>query len=151
MQFGTMHSVMWLIIAVILGIIEASTLSLVTIWFAIGALFAMIAALIGIPLKYQIVIFIITSGVLLYFTKPIVKNILKVRVKRTNADMAIGEKGIVIEKIDPRNSTGQVKVRGQVWSARSIDEQYIAEDEMIEVEEISGVKLVVKRCLDNKQ
>lgn len=145
MLFSVPNSVWWLIIAVILGIIEASTLGLVTIWFAIGALFAMIASLIGIPFFYQVIVFIIVSTLLLYFTKPIIKNFLKVKTVKTNADKAIGEKGIVIEKIDTINSTGQVKVRGQVWTARSSDGQDIDVDEIIEVQEISGVKLIVKR------
>ncbi len=141
------HPVLWLVIAVVLGIIEALTLSLMTIWFAIGALFAIIAAMFGIPFFYQVVVFIVTSSVLLYFTKPIIKKFLKVKNVKTNADKVVGEKGVVIEKIDSGNGTGQVKVGGQVWSAKSIDGQAIAVDEMIEVQEISGVKLIVKRSL----
>ena len=89
-------SFLWLILAVILIIIEASTQNLITIWFAIGALFAVFAALIKIPLYFQLVVFVIVSAILLYFTKPIVNRFLKVKKERTNADKIIGEKGIVI-------------------------------------------------------
>jgi len=137
-------SFLWLILAVILIIIEASTQNLITIWFAIGALFAVFAALIKIPLYFQLVVFVIVSAILLYFTKPIVNRFLKVKKERTNADKIIGEKGIVIEKIDPLKSTGQVKVGGLIWTARSEDGTQIDVDEVVEVKEISGVKIIVK-------
>lgn len=140
------YSAIWLAIAVILGIIEASTFNLMTIWFAAGALFAMIAALIGIPVYYQVVVFIVISGLLLYFTKPFIKKFLKIKPERTNADRVIGETGVVIEKINSRNGTGKVKVGGQIWSARSPDEAEIAVDEIVRIQDISGVKLIVKKA-----
>lgn len=142
------YSVFWLVIAVVLGIIEAATLGLVTIWFAIGALFAMVFAMVGLPLSVQLIVFIISSSILLYFTKPILKKYLKVKLQKTNADRAVGEIGIVIEEIDPVLGKGQVKVRGQIWSARTVDNQGIAVDEKVEVQEISGVKLIVKKVED---
>lgn len=142
---GIPYSVLWLILAILLGIIEASTLGLFTIWFAIGAVFAMFAAMLGAPLIVQMLVFIAISGVLLFFTKPIIKKFLYVKKEKTNADKVIGEKGIVIEKIDYKNSTGQVKVKGQVWTARANNEDDIEENEIVEVKEISGVKLIVKR------
>jgi membrane protein implicated in regulation of membrane protease activity len=148
MIFGIPYPVLWLAVAVILVVIEASSLNLLTIWFALGALAAMVASLFGIPLYFQAVVFIVTSAILLYFTKPIVKNFLSVRKERTNADKVIGEKGIVVERIDPISGTGQVKVRGQIWTARSADDLVIEENETVEIQEISGVKLFVKKCLE---
>jgi membrane protein implicated in regulation of membrane protease activity len=142
------YSVIWLVIAVVLGIIEAATLGLVTIWFTIGALFAMVFAMVGLPLPVQLIAFIISSSILLYFTKPILKKYLNVKLQKTNADRAIGEIGIVIEEIDPILGKGQVKVRGQIWSARTVENQGIAVDEKVEVQEISGVKLIVKKVED---
>ncbi len=139
------YEVFWLVAAVVLGIIEALTLGIVTLWFAIGALFAMVAAMIGLSFLYQMIVFIISSAVLLYFTRPIAKNYLKLRTVRTNADSLVGKTGIVLEKIDNMKSAGQVKVQGQVWSARSSDGSDIAEEEKVEIVEISGVKLIVKR------
>jgi membrane protein implicated in regulation of membrane protease activity len=136
---------LWLIIAIVLGIIEAVTLGVVTIWFAIGALLALIGAAIGFSLQYQIVIFLLSSGILLYYTRPIIKKYLKVGTVRTNADRLIGEKGVVTERIDVANGRGQVKVLGQIWSARSSDNQEIPEGERVEILDISGVKLVVKK------
>ncbi|MBZ4647500.1 MAG: hypothetical protein PWR27_2424 [Petroclostridium sp.] len=142
---GISHVMLWLIIAIVLGIIEAVTLGVVTIWFAIGALLALIGAAIGFSLQYQIVIFLLSSGILLYYTRPIIKKYLKVGTVRTNADRLIGEKGVVTERIDVANGRGQVKVLGQIWSARSSDNQEIPEGERVEILDISGVKLVVKK------
>lgn len=147
MLFGISYAVWWLILFIVLIIVEAATLNLVTIWFAIGALLAMFAALLGAPVYFQVVIFVISSAIMLAFTKPIVQNLLKVKKERTNADRVIGELGIVVEKIDPVNSTGQVKVGGQIWTARSIDDAVIEVNEKVEVKKISGVKLFVKRYL----
>jgi membrane protein implicated in regulation of membrane protease activity len=146
---GIPYPVLWLVVAVILGIVEALTVGIITIWFAIGALFAMILALLGLPFYIQVISFIVVSSVLLYFTKPIVKDFLKVKAQRTNADKVLDEEGIVIERIDQNHGLGQVKVRGQVWSARSFDGQDVEEGETVEIQEISGVKLIVKRKTDN--
>lgn len=137
-------SLLWLVVAIILGIIEASTLGLVTVWFAIGAVLAMFSALIGLPFGFQVAIFIISSAVLLYYTRPIAKNYLKIGSVKTNADRFIGQIGMVVQKIDVISGTGQVKVMGQIWSAKSADNQDIEEDRKVEVLEISGVKLVVR-------
>jgi len=138
--------VLWLIIVVVLGIIEAASFNLITIWFALGAVVAMICSYFDIPFIYQVVIFIISSALLLYFTKPIVKNYLNVRREKTNADRISGEKGIVVEKIDPVNGTGQVKIGGQIWTARSVNNEVIELNELVNIEEISGVKVFVKKA-----
>lgn len=142
---GIPYPVLWLGLAVILAVFEAVTVGLVTLWFAIGAIFALFAALLGLPTIFQIIVFIVSSGILLYFTRPIARKYLKIRVERTNADRVIGEKGVVIEGIDGIHGKGQVKVLGQVWSARSVDDTDIGQDEKVEVLEISGVKLIVRR------
>lgn len=139
---------LWLIIAVVLGVIEASSLNLITLWFAIGAVAAMISALFGIPFIYQVVIFIMVSALLLYFTKPLIKKFLYVRKEKTNADRIIGDKGIVVERIDPVNGTGQVKIGGQIWTARSTDDEVIELGELVDVQDISGVKVFVKKSSD---
>jgi len=136
--------VIWLIIVIILGAIEAVTVGLTTIWFAAGALIAMIAAIFRVPLIGQILLFLISSSVLLYYTRPIVMKYLKIGKTKTNINSYIGEKGIVLKKISPL-STGQVKVRGQVWTAKSFNDEEIQEKERIVVVSVEGVKLVVKK------
>ncbi len=144
MPDGVSYTVIWFILAIVLAGIEAATLGIVTIWFAIGALAAMIVSLTGLSLIFQVIAFIITSGVLLYFTRPIVKKFLVKKTQRTNSDRLIGEEGVVIEKIDPVLGKGQVKVMGQIWSARPSGSESIEVDEAVEILEISGVKLIVK-------
>ncbi|SHK55847.1 Membrane protein implicated in regulation of membrane protease activity [Caminicella sporogenes DSM 14501] len=135
---------MWIIVAVIFGIIEALTLGLTTIWFAAGALVAMISALINLPFIVQILIFLISAGVFLYYTRPIAKEYLKIGATKTNVNSIIGKTGIVTKKILPYN-TGQVKVSGQIWTAKSIDDKEIDENLEIEVVRVEGVKLIVKK------
>ena len=142
---GVTQSIVWLALAVVLAVIEAATLGIVTIWFAIGALAALIVSLAGLNLAYQLIAFILVSGILLYFTRPIVQKYLVRKTQRTNADRLIGEKGIVVERIDPIQGKGQVKVMGQIWSAKSAGNESIDADEMVEVHEITGVKLIVKK------
>ncbi|RKD24928.1 hypothetical protein BET04_11550 [Caminicella sporogenes] len=143
-DFNISYPILWIIVAVIFGIIEALTLGLTTIWFAAGALVAMISALINLPFIVQILIFLISAGVFLYYTRPIAKEYLKIGATKTNVNSIIGKTGIVTKKILPYN-TGQVKVSGQIWTAKSIDDKEIDENLEIEVVRVEGVKLIVKK------
>jgi len=108
-------------------------------------LIAWIFAGIGVPPIVQLLIFLGSSGILLYFTRPIAQKFLKIGHTRTNSDRLIGEVGIVIEKIDTIQGTGQIKVSGQIWSAKSFDKGVIERDDRVEILDIQGVKLVVKK------
>lgn len=139
-------SVLWLIAAAVLAIIEAVTLGLTTIWFAGGAVAASISAMVGAPLWVQGLLFLVVSVLLLYFTRPIVKRKLKVGKEKTNVDAMIGKTGLVIESIRPF-SVGQVKVDGLVWSAAAKDScSTIEKDASVKIEHIEGVKLIVIPC-----
>lgn len=140
------YPILWIILAVIFGIIETFTLGLTTIWFAAGALVAMLGALINLPFIVQILIFLISTGIFLYYTRPIAKEYLKIGATKTNVNSVIGETGIVIKKIAPYN-TGQVKVSGQIWTAKSLDNEEIDENLKVEVVRVEGVKLIVKKIL----
>lgn len=143
MEFQLTDSILWLIIAIACGFIEAITLGVTTIWFALGALIAWIFAMFNAPLLVQILVFLTSSSVLLYFTRPIAQKVLKVGHTKTNAETLKGEIGIVIKEIDNIQGTGQVKVSGQIWSAKTFDDEKIPEGNKIEVLDIQGVKLVV--------
>lgn len=139
-------SVLWLIAAAVLAIIEAVTLGLTTIWFAGGAVAASISAMVGAPLWVQGLLFLVVSVLLLYFTRPIVKRKLKVGKEKTNVDAMIGKTGLVIESIRPF-SVGQVKVDGLVWSAAAKDScSTIEKGASVKIEHIEGVKLIVIPC-----
>lgn len=135
----------WLIIFVACIVIEIISMGLTTIWFAGGALIAAVAAALGIPLWIQIVLFVLISLVLLYFTRPIaVKYFNKDRIK-TNAESLVGKQAIVISEIDNLQGIGQVTVEGKEWTARTINEGVtLPVGSVVIVRAISGVKLMVE-------
>ncbi len=139
------EGMIWLIIAVVSGVVEAATLGITTIWFVFGALAAWGLYELNAPFILQVGAFIVVSATLLYFTKPLVKKYLKVGGARTNTDSLIGEMGIVIEDIDTLKAQGQVEIRGQVWSAKTREEVLIGKDTRVEILSIEGVKLVVRK------
>ena len=139
-------SIIWLIILIICLIIEAITLGLTTIWFAIGALLAFFTSLFGDNIFIQILIFFITSFVMFYFTRPIALKYLKIGHTKTNFESLIGKKGIVIEQIVNMQSKGLVKIDGKIWTARNINENELVEkDSYVIIREINGVKLIVEK------
>jgi len=139
----------WLIVAVILAVLEGASLNLTTIWFALGALAAWMVTFFNFSWGLQIGVFVIVSGLLLFFTKPLVKKYLKVGSVKTNAEELIGKDALVIEKIDNINAKGKVKVKGQIWTARSYNDELIEIDSIVEVLRIEGVKLIVKKLKED--
>ena len=137
--------IFWLVLLVVLVVIEIATLGLTTIWFAGGALVALIAAAFGAPLYFQVALFIAVSAVLLFFTRPLgVRYFNNDRVK-TNAESLIGKKAVVEEEIDNLKPTGLVNVKGQEWTARSTnDDVVIPKGKVVFICAISGVKLIVE-------
>lgn len=138
-------TMVWLIILVLLVVIELLTMGLTTVWFAGGALAATLASLLGLPLAIQILLFLVVSGLLLFFTRPIaVKYFNKDRV-RTNAESLVGRQAIVISEIDNLQGIGQVNVGGMEWSARTRDEnRKLPVGAVVVVLAIDGVKLIVE-------
>ncbi len=137
--------IIWLVLLIVFIAVEAATLGLASIWFAGGALIALIVAALKGPVWLQLVLFLITALALLIFTRPVaVKYFNKDRVK-TNVGSIIGRQGIVTAEIDNLQATGKVTVGGQEWSARSCEEGItIPEGAVVEVEAVSGVKLMVR-------
>ena len=138
------YGILWLVALIVLLIVEFLTMGLTTIWFAGGALIALIAALCGAPLWLQIVLFIVVSIVLLLVTRPIaMKYWNKDRIK-TNAESLIGQTALVTEEIDNLKAKGVVTVNGNEWTARSADNRWISKDAVVIIKEIQGVKLLVE-------
>lgn len=135
----------WLLILLVCIIVEFVTMGLTTVWFAGGALIAILAAALHAPIPLQVVLFLGVSILLLIFTRPIaVKYFNKDRI-RTNAESMIGRQAIVISEINNLEGIGQVTVNGMEWSARSMDDSEIAVGEVVIVRAINGVKLIVER------
>ena len=136
----------WLIIAGVCFVIEMMTVGFLVFWFGIGALLTMLVSLI-FPnnLILQTTVFVISSTFLIFLTKPLVKKLAKSEKKvATNAYSIIGKKGIVTQDINVTHGIGQIKVAGEVWSAKTTDGSTIEKGTPIEVIKIDGVKAVVE-------
>ena len=136
----------WIVVLVLALAAEALTADLVAVWFFPAALVSMILAFCSVDLWIQLVAFIVIAMLLIIFMKPIFKNIFGVKPVATNADAVIGERAVVIEPIDNLAGKGQVKVKGQIWTARAGDnDAKYAKDEVLSVVAIEGVKLICKK------
>ena len=138
-------TVFWLVVLVALVVIELLTMGLTTVWFAGGAFVTTIAALFHAPLFLQIILFLVVSALLLFFTRPLaVKYFNKDRI-RTNAESLVGRQAIVISEIDNLQGIGQVNVGGMEWSARTrVDGVRLPVGTVATVLAINGVKLIVE-------
>lgn len=135
----------WVIITGLCFVIEIATVGFLVFWFGIGALIAMIVSLFTDNIAIQTATFVISSTILIFFTRKFANKISKNDDSiRTNAYSIIGKKGLVIKDINPGSGEGQVKVGTEVWSAKSANEVKIEKGTEIEVVEISGVKAIVK-------
>lgn len=140
-----MEPIYWLILFAVLLVIEVITMGLTTIWFAGGAIAAMVACILGVNLWVQCSIFLAVSFVLLLFTRPFAVRYVNRRHERTNVDGLIGQNACVTEDINNLQSTGKAQVRGQEWTARSADDKHIIKAGCtVQIAAIEGVKLIVK-------
>lgn len=139
-------SAIWLIAVVAFAAFEAATVGLTSIWFALGALAALVAELFGAALWLQITLFLAVSALTLYFTRPLVKKYVNGKVQPTNADALIGKECKVTERIDNIAGTGAVYVDGKTWTARSEDDTVVDAGEIVIAERIEGVKLIVAKA-----
>lgn len=134
----------WLGFAVVMAVCEAATTQLVSVWFVVGAICAAITTIFTGSIIIQSLVFVFVSLIALIVTKPLVKKVKQSHEKvNTNSDRLIGQVGVVLHSIDDPQSIGQVKVMGEIWSARS-DYAPIAKNERIKVLAIEGVKLLVE-------
>jgi membrane protein implicated in regulation of membrane protease activity len=122
------------------------TTGLATLWFAVGAIVAMIMDLCGAPVTLQIIVMAVVSivcfALCMIWVRPKLESLRKKNIQRTNADRLIGREGIVIVSLNRTEGKGQVKVDGQIWSAKADED--IAEGIKVVVKSIEGVKLVVE-------
>ena len=140
-------ALIWLIAMIVLLIVEAVVPGLVSIWFALGALAALIAAILHAPMWLQLVWFFVVSIATLVLTRPLAKKYVNSRVKPTNADMILGKECVVTEEIDNIRGTGAVTVGGKVWTARmENDGETAAVGEVLKTLRIEGVKLIVSKA-----
>ena len=136
-------AIIWLLLMVVFLIAEASTVTLVSLWFAAGALAAMAASLMGGGIWLQVIVFLAVSTVLLTALRPLVRKFITPKLTATNVDSVIGSVGLVTAPIDNVTASGQVKLGGMVWTARSTSGDPLPQGVRIRVDKIEGVKVFV--------
>lgn len=136
-------AIVWLALMVVFLLLEAGTVSMVSIWFAVGALAAMVASLFSAPLWLQIVLFVVVSAALLLALRPLARKYFTPRLTKTNVDAVVGQEGLVLERIDNTEATGRVKLGAVEWSARSTSGAPLEAGTRIKVDRVEGVKVFV--------
>jgi len=133
----------WICFFVLTVIIELSTMNLIAIWFMPGVLTAMVLAHFSVDVWIQVLAFVVITLLLFVTMARWIRRIFRIQNEPTNADRVLGETAIVTEKISNLQQTGQVKVLGQLWTARSMDDSEISINTSVIVVRIEGVKLIV--------
>ena len=141
----SLQKIIWLVLLLLFTGAEAITVGLTSIWFAAGALCALIAALLGAQLWVQIALFLAVSALCLLAVRPLARRHLNSKVEPTNADRVIGEQAQVTEDIDNIRGKGAVVIRGVAWTARSEDGLPVPAGSLVRVLRIEGVKVFVQR------
>ena len=135
---------LWLIAAGVFFIFEIATEGFLIFWLGLGSLLAMVTSFLTDSILIQTIVFVISSIALIFLTKPLVNKYMKnTKTIPTNSNALIGKTGIVTVKIDPLEATGQVKVNGEIWSAKTEGNTILEEHTKVKILKIDGVKLLV--------
>ena len=134
----------WLIAAGVFLVLEIFTMGFLVFWLSIGSLLAMLVSFVTDSIIVQTTVFVLSSGLLIFATKPLVKKFTEKDTAKTNVYSLSGKKAIVIEDIDWTTGSGQIKFEGQVWSAKTSEQVTITKGTEVEIEKIEGVKAFVK-------
>ena len=137
-------AIVWLVLIVVFLLIEASTVMLVSTWFAVGSLAALLLSLLGASVGLQVAVFVIVSAVLLTALRPLVRKHIKPKLTKTNVDAVVGSTGLVTVAIDNVSAVGQVKLGAMYWTARSESGEPIPQGALVRVARIEGVKAFVE-------
>ena len=138
-----MNAIIWLALMVIFLIVEASTVVMVSLWFAAGSMAALLVSLLGAPIWLQVALFLAVSGVLLASLRPMVRKHFTPRLQRTNVDAVVGSQGYVTADIDNVAATGSVRLGAMEWTARSTTGAPVSKGTLVKVDKIEGVKAFV--------
>ena len=138
-------AIFWLVLFIVFLMAEASTVVVVSLWFAIGALTAMIASIFGAEFWLQAVLFFSVSIALLCALRPLTKKYFTPKITRTNVDAVVGATGRVVETVQNDLTQGRVKLGGMEWSARSTSGEILEVGTPVKVDKIEGVKVFVTK------
>jgi membrane protein implicated in regulation of membrane protease activity len=133
----------WLAAMVVFLMVEASTVTLVSTWFALGSAAAALVALTGAGIGFQVTVFLLVSAVCLTALRPLVRKYIKPKLTKTNVDAVVGSQGLVTVAINNVSAQGQVKLGAMYWTARSTAGERIPEGTLVKVDRIEGVKVFV--------
>lgn len=138
--------IVWIAVLIVTLALEAASVQLTSIWFSVGSIAALIAAIIR-PQAYlaQLIIFVAVSVICLVATRPLVKRAINRKKQATNADAVIGKQGIVLEEVNNTVGRGRVKIGSSEWTARSLTGETIPEGALVNAVRIEGVKLIVEQ------
>ena len=138
-----MNTFIWLGLVALFLAVEAATVTMVSLWFAGGALAALVVSATGGPVGFQVGVFLVVSAVLLSLLRPMARKLFTPKLTKTNVDSIIGTQGYVTSDIDNMAATGTVKLGAMEWTARSVDGSPIPKGTLVKVEKIEGVKAFV--------
>jgi len=138
-----MDTIIWLALMITFMVVEASTVAMVSLWFAAGSLIAMIASMLNAPIWLQVALFVVASALLLVCFGDLVRKRLTPKLTKTNVDAIVDSKGYVTADIDNISATGSVKLGAMEWTARSTDGRVIPKGTLVKVDRIEGVKAFV--------
>jgi membrane protein implicated in regulation of membrane protease activity len=146
-MFSIAMPILWLIAFLVFAIVEGITpTALVSIWFAIGALAALITSALTDSPVAQCVVFLVVSALAFALVRPLARRYFTPKTEATNAQRLVGEPAVVVQRIDNLSASGQVQLRGQVWSARNETDEVLEAGSRVTVLRIEGVKLIVQRA-----
>ena len=137
------YPTLWMILLVVFAGVEGLTAGLISIWFCAGSLAAFVAALAHTGIQVQVIVFAAVSLLAMAVVRPLAKKHWQPGIQRTNVDSILGSEGLVIEAIDNIRGTGQVKIGGIIWTARSESGSPIEEGALVTVDRVEGVKVLV--------
>lgn len=137
----------WLGVIIITAIIELVTIDLVSIWFTLGGIGALIAYALGLNQTIQIIIFIILSVICIGISRPLAKKYLRTQTVSTNYDRVIGQHGLVLKRIDA-DTRGEVKVLSMEWTASSVDNSTLEEGDYCEILAVEVLILWLKKLIN---
>lgn len=141
-----MEAIVWLAVAIVLLVVEIITLGLTTIWFAGGALVACVAAALQADFLVQMILFLVVSVVMLFFTRPVAMRYMNKNRTKTNSESLVGKEAVVLQEINNLKASGQVQLNGIEWTARAENmEDVIEKGAIVCIKKIEGVKLIVTR------
>ena len=137
------YPTLWLILLVVFAGVEGLTAGLISIWFCAGSLAAVLASMAHVGIGVQIGVFVAVSLLAMAVVRPLAKKHWQPSIQKTNVDSILGSEGLVIEAIDNIRGTGQVKIGGIIWTARSESGSPIEEGSLVTVDRVEGVKVLV--------